>query len=71
MTEHFMVNEAKIIYDAKVQCSTVVGVRPFTKYIQINLYAYLIHYFYNSKTRSERPKRTSDSDSTYIEKYIG
>ena len=27
-------------------------------------YAYVIHYFYNSKTRGERPKQTPDSDST-------
>ena len=27
-------------------------------------HAYLIHYFYNSKNKGERPKRTSDSDST-------
>ena len=27
-------------------------------------HAYLIHYFYNSKTRGERMKRTLDSDST-------
>ena len=27
-------------------------------------HAYLIHYFYNSKNKGERQKRTSDSDST-------
>ena len=27
-------------------------------------HAYLIHYFYNSKNKGKRPKRTSDSDST-------
>ena len=27
-------------------------------------YAYLIHYFYNSKNKGERQKLTSDSDST-------
>ena len=27
-------------------------------------YSYLIHYFYNSKNKSDRQKLTSDSDST-------
>ena len=27
-------------------------------------HAFLIHYFHNSKNKGERPKRTSDSDST-------
>ena len=32
--------------------------------LNLVFYAYLIHYFYNSKNKGERQKRTSDSDST-------
>ena len=32
-------------------------------------HAHLIHYFYNSKNKFERPKRTSDSDSTFRNRF--